>query len=79
MPMNPDNTYGNSYQELKPYMLYGDRSAAGRPLERKDLIVQDLEYLPGLVIVKGFGCEIHRKGNVPGTYETFAGICSFCV
>ncbi len=48
MPMNPDNTYGNSYQELKPYMLYGDRSAAGRPLERKDLIVQDLEYLQGM-------------------------------
>ncbi|WP_460640963.1 hypothetical protein [Lacrimispora brassicae] len=48
VPIDPDNTYGNSYQELKPYMLYGDRSAAGRPLERKDLIVQDLEYLQGM-------------------------------
>ena len=48
MPINPDNTYGNSSQELEPYMLYGDRSAAGRPLERKDIIVQDLEYLQGM-------------------------------
>ena len=48
MPINPDYTYGNNFQELEPYMLYGDRSVAGRPMERKDLIVQDLEYLQGM-------------------------------
>lgn len=48
MPINPDYTYGNNFQELEPYMLYGDRSAAGRSLERKDSIVQDLEYLQGM-------------------------------
>ncbi len=48
VPINPDNTYGNNLQELEPYMLYGDRSSAGRLMERKDLIVHDLEYLQGL-------------------------------
>ncbi len=48
MPINPDYTYGNKSQELEPYMLYGDRSAAGRSLERRDSIVQDLEYLQGM-------------------------------
>jgi hypothetical protein len=48
VPINPDDTYGNSFPDLEPYMLYGDRSAAGSSLERKDSIVQDLEYLQGM-------------------------------
>ena len=48
MPINPDYTYGSRFQELEPYMLYGDRSAAERSFERKDSIVQDLEYLQGM-------------------------------
>ncbi|MEY8354184.1 hypothetical protein AALB39_12600 [Lachnospiraceae bacterium 54-53] len=47
MPGNPDYTYGDSFQELKPYMLYGDRST-GNPVENQNTIVQDLEYLQGM-------------------------------
>lgn len=48
MPNNPGYTYGDSFQELEPYMLYGDRSIAGNPMEKKDTVVQDLEYLQGM-------------------------------
>lgn len=48
VPNSPDYTYGNNYQELEPYMLYGDRSIAESPIERKDMIVKDLEYLQGM-------------------------------
>ncbi len=48
VPNYSDYTYGNSYQGMEPYMLYGDRSTQANPNEMKDFVVQDLEYLQGL-------------------------------
>ena len=44
-----DNTYGNSFQVLEPYMLYGDRTDLNRlPEMQKERVVRDLEYFHGL-------------------------------
>ncbi|WP_124065854.1 hypothetical protein [Clostridium sp. E02] len=48
MPINPSNTYGKSNEDLKPYMLYGDRSVKEESPAFKDPIAEDLEFLQGM-------------------------------
>ena len=46
---NLEHTYGNSFQVLEPYMLYGDRSTVeDLPKMQREHMVQDLEYLQGM-------------------------------
>ena len=57
---NLEHTYGNNFQVLEPYMLYGDRSAMENlPKMQREHMLQDLE----------------SAGNVSGTYEADSGIC----
>lgn len=49
MQDNSGNTYGNSFQVLEPYMLYGDRSTVADPMQsQKNSVVRDLEYMQGM-------------------------------
>ncbi|WP_055659029.1 hypothetical protein, partial [Hungatella hathewayi] len=46
---NLEHTYGNNFQVLEPYMLYGDRSAMENlPKMQREHMLQDLEYLQGM-------------------------------
>lgn len=49
MQDNLGYTYGNSFQVLEPYMLYGDRSVMANPVQmQRDSVARDLEYLQGM-------------------------------
>lgn len=48
MPNDPDYTYGNDMEQMEPNMFSGDVSPGVGPLESKDFVVQDLEYLQGM-------------------------------
>ncbi|WP_147335896.1 hypothetical protein, partial [Hungatella hathewayi] len=49
MQDNLEHTYGNNFQVLEPYMLYGDRSAMENlPKMQREHMLQDLEYLQGM-------------------------------
>ena len=45
MPNNSDYTYGDDMGQMEQDMMSGDIIPDGGPLESKDFIVQDLEYL----------------------------------
>ncbi|WP_313070862.1 hypothetical protein [Lacrimispora sp.] len=48
MPNDSDYTYGNDMDQMEPYMFSDDKNLVENPIENKDFIVQDLEYLQGL-------------------------------
>lgn len=48
MPNNSDYTYGDDMGQMEQDMMSGDIIPDGGPLESKDFIVQDLEYLQGM-------------------------------